>query len=100
MRKGRKSVTPPKRTINAISSSAISRWTRRISPGKFCGLADPRKLFSREHVYNSGSTHPRLHDHKAGVIVGHLTNDCGLDAKWMVPHRSEHRTGSFGCHDR
>jgi hypothetical protein len=65
-----------------------------------CRLStNPRQLFSRQHVDYPGSAHPRSHDHKSGVIVRHLTNHCGMAAKWMSPHGSEHSACSFGRHD-
>src|SRR6516162_1231912 len=62
--------------------------------------ADPRELFSRKHVYDTGSSDAGLHGDKSRVIVSHFTYDCGLGAERMSPHTAKHGGGSFFRNDR
>src|SRR5580704_4418262 len=63
-------------------------------------LADPRELFSGEHVDNPSSAHSRFHGHKSGVILSHLSNDRSLGTERVSPHRGEYSAGGFGRHNR
>jgi hypothetical protein len=51
-------------------------------------LANPRELFSGEHINNPGSTNPGFHGYELGMFGNHLADDGGFRAERMAPHGS------------